>query len=93
MIEPAIATFDPAPAPADVPARLASPFDPGEPHPLARRAAVVVVIEGPRGAGRATAAACAWGGDVLVLDCARLANDPLAAPAHNYLDHLKQQGG
>lgn len=31
--------FEPRPAPDEVPARLASPFDPGHPHPLARRAA------------------------------------------------------
>jgi len=31
--------FEPRPAPAQVPARLASPFDPAPPHPLARRAA------------------------------------------------------
>lgn len=31
--------FDPQPAAADLPARLPSPFDPGPPHPLARRAA------------------------------------------------------
>jgi tRNA pseudouridine32 synthase/23S rRNA pseudouridine746 synthase len=41
--DPAIAWFDPAPA--DVPARLASPFDPGEPHPLARRAADALIAE------------------------------------------------
>jgi tRNA pseudouridine32 synthase/23S rRNA pseudouridine746 synthase len=43
VVEPAIAWFDPPPAPADVPARLASPFDPGEPHPLARRAADALI--------------------------------------------------
>ncbi|WP_343073494.1 RluA family pseudouridine synthase [Pyxidicoccus fallax] len=31
--------FEPPPAPAELPARLASPFDPSPPHPLARRAA------------------------------------------------------
>jgi tRNA pseudouridine32 synthase/23S rRNA pseudouridine746 synthase len=31
--------FDPQPAPSEVPPRLASPFAPGPPHPLARRAA------------------------------------------------------
>jgi tRNA pseudouridine32 synthase/23S rRNA pseudouridine746 synthase len=31
--------FDPQPAPSEVPVRLASPFAPGPPHPLARRAA------------------------------------------------------
>ncbi|HET9627365.1 MAG TPA: ATP-binding protein [Kofleriaceae bacterium] len=46
---------------------------------LARRGDVVVVIDGPNGSGRATAAACAWGGDVLVLDCARVAPDRLDA--------------
>jgi tRNA pseudouridine32 synthase/23S rRNA pseudouridine746 synthase len=35
--QPLIAYFDPAPS--ELPAQLASPFDPGEPHPLARRAA------------------------------------------------------
>jgi len=37
---PAVVTyFEPRPAPGEVPARLASPFAPGPPHPLARRAA------------------------------------------------------
>jgi tRNA pseudouridine32 synthase/23S rRNA pseudouridine746 synthase len=31
--------FDPQPAPSEVPVRFASPFAPGPPHPLARRAA------------------------------------------------------
>lgn len=31
--------FDPQPAPSEVPVRLASPFAPGPPHPLARQAA------------------------------------------------------
>ena len=31
--------FDPQPAPAEVPVRLANPFAPGPPHPLAHRAA------------------------------------------------------
>ena len=31
--------FDPEPQPAELPARLPSPFAPGPPHPLARRAA------------------------------------------------------
>ena len=31
--------FDPQPAPAELPVRLASPFAPGPPHPLAHRAA------------------------------------------------------
>ena len=35
----AVTYFDPRPAPAEVPARLASPFAEGPPHPLARRAA------------------------------------------------------
>nr|WP_225937264.1 RluA family pseudouridine synthase [Myxococcus sp. RHSTA-1-4] len=35
----AVTYFEPRPAPAEVPARLASPFDPRPPHPLARRAA------------------------------------------------------
>jgi hypothetical protein len=46
---------------------------------LARRADVVVVIDGPIGSGRATAAASAWGGDVLVLDCARVSPGQLEA--------------
>jgi tRNA pseudouridine32 synthase/23S rRNA pseudouridine746 synthase len=32
--------FDPQPSGAELPARFPSPFDPGPPHPLARRAAV-----------------------------------------------------
>jgi tRNA pseudouridine32 synthase/23S rRNA pseudouridine746 synthase len=32
-------SFDPQPAPSEVPARLADPFSPDPPHPLARRAA------------------------------------------------------
>ncbi|HEX3479917.1 MAG TPA: RluA family pseudouridine synthase [Kofleriaceae bacterium] len=43
MVEPAIAYFDPPVAAA--PARLASPFDPGEPHPLARAAAGALIGE------------------------------------------------
>ncbi|HEY0484290.1 MAG TPA: RluA family pseudouridine synthase [Kofleriaceae bacterium] len=39
MDDPAFAYFDPRPDPGDLPVTLASPFDPGEPHPLARRAA------------------------------------------------------
>ncbi len=35
----AVTYLEPRPTPAQVPARLASPFDPGPPHPLARRAA------------------------------------------------------
>lgn len=31
--------FEPPPGPDELPSRLASPFDPGPPHPLARRAA------------------------------------------------------
>ncbi|MFL5345474.1 MAG: RluA family pseudouridine synthase, partial [Hyalangium sp.] len=39
-LHPEIVTyFDPQPAPSEVPARLASPFAPGPPHSLARRAA------------------------------------------------------
>ncbi len=37
---PAFVTyFEPRPAPSELPTRLASPFDPSPPHPLARRAA------------------------------------------------------
>jgi tRNA pseudouridine32 synthase/23S rRNA pseudouridine746 synthase len=43
VVEPAIAYLDPPPA--AVPARLASPFDPGEPHPVARRAAEALIGE------------------------------------------------
>ena len=39
MDEPCVAYFDPPPDGEAAPARLPSPFDPGEPHPLARRAA------------------------------------------------------
>jgi tRNA pseudouridine32 synthase/23S rRNA pseudouridine746 synthase len=35
----AVTYFDPQPAASEVPVRLASPFAPGPPHPLARRAA------------------------------------------------------
>jgi tRNA pseudouridine32 synthase/23S rRNA pseudouridine746 synthase len=46
--EPVITYFDPPPA--AVPATFASPFDPGEPHPLARRAAdeLIARIRGRR---------------------------------------------
>jgi tRNA pseudouridine32 synthase/23S rRNA pseudouridine746 synthase len=40
-----IALFDPPPAPGELPDQLASPFDPGEPHPLARRAAGELIAE------------------------------------------------
>lgn len=43
MDQPAIRYFDPAPD--AVPARFASPFDPGEPHPLARRAAEALIAQ------------------------------------------------
>jgi tRNA pseudouridine32 synthase/23S rRNA pseudouridine746 synthase len=36
---PVVTYFEPPPSPAELPARLASPFDPSPPHPLARRAA------------------------------------------------------
>ncbi|MCY1018047.1 RluA family pseudouridine synthase [Pyxidicoccus sp. MSG2] len=36
---PAVTYFEPPPSPAELPSRLASPFDPSPPHPLARRAA------------------------------------------------------
>jgi tRNA pseudouridine32 synthase / 23S rRNA pseudouridine746 synthase len=36
---PAITYFEPPPAPEELPGRLASPFAPGPPHPLAQRAA------------------------------------------------------
>lgn len=41
--------FDPQPAPAQVPVRLASPFAPGPPHPLAHRAAEALRLELRRG--------------------------------------------
>src|SRR5262249_38742594 len=60
--EPAIAWFDPEPAPADAPAGLASPFDPGEPHPLARRAAAALLAELRGCAGLAAALDAPGGG-------------------------------
>lgn len=50
MDEPLIAYFDPRPE--AVPARLPSPFDPGEPHPLARRAAEELIAQLAGRAGR-----------------------------------------
>jgi len=44
MADPALVWFDPPPA-AAWPARFASPFDVGEPHPLARRAADQLIDE------------------------------------------------
>jgi tRNA pseudouridine32 synthase/23S rRNA pseudouridine746 synthase len=41
--------FDPQPAPHEVPVRLASPFTPGPPHPLARRAAEALRLRLRRG--------------------------------------------
>ena len=41
--------FDPQPAPTEVPVRLASPFAPGPPHPLARRAAEALQLRLRRG--------------------------------------------
>ncbi len=38
-LHPVVTYFEPQPAPSEVPARLASPFAPGPPHSLARRAA------------------------------------------------------
>jgi tRNA pseudouridine32 synthase/23S rRNA pseudouridine746 synthase len=38
-LEDVVTYFDPQPAPTEVPVRLASPFAPGPPHALARRAA------------------------------------------------------
>ena len=59
MPAPAITWFDPVPA--AVPASLASPFDPGEPHPLARRAADALIAE-LRGCARLDAGLQAPGG-------------------------------
>ncbi|QSQ28459.1 RluA family pseudouridine synthase [Pyxidicoccus parkwayensis] len=39
MSPPHVTYFAPPPSPAELPSRLASPFDPSPPHPLARRAA------------------------------------------------------
>ncbi len=41
--------FEPPPATEELPARMPSPFDPGPPHPLARRAAELMVAELERG--------------------------------------------
>ena len=41
--------FDPQPAPTELPVRLASPFAPGPPHPLARRAAEALRLRLCRG--------------------------------------------
>ena len=45
MTAPAIAYFDPPPPASALPAALASPFDPAEPNPLARRVADALIAE------------------------------------------------
>jgi len=46
---------------------------------LERGVSPVIVIEGPVGSGRTTACACASGTTMIVLDCARVGTDQLAA--------------
>ncbi len=45
---------------------------------LAKSGDAVLVLEGPSGSGRVTAAACAFGGELIVLDCGKLAPGELA---------------